>query len=662
MTDNKLLFLQSKKNCDKLKLSYKDNGTIDWATFSNDQESHKEKIVKVVNDDFKYGTLRIKQPCMIVLQESISFNPNRPTTWLTSSDTITATFADAVKIDPNRVLDWFPNPTQPNNAQYYEPDISMAYTLGFFAAITVETCDVIIDLNGYVLEQSKEHALQQRFYANIELADQPFIMNQGPSNFGNVLRSARNFWLCNGKVGRSSHHGIHGNGATYIFVDNVDFEDFEVAAISLNSSKCVYYNKVNIIKNRTDVPILGTYSAGRFIKSFVDYLQTHAYSTPQLDTAFDILKLGLDNAFNSNIFNNGAIDALFKNESGLIDGNAYGIVVNPAGVAVLNLAEGRASSKANETSNVYFDHCNVNGIHCNIREIVTIDNGYGKIQTDTAGSVFQFFNGVSKEIDGKYYYDGTMLSDVQIELAKIRTSRINVGLPVSMFGTLNIDEGIQHWKDNKSLYFMKIDNKLKLFDHPFTYAPNGNQFVYNIICNGDSMFHVNKGAIGVRIDGCNTVNLNNCSVTNISNIGESGSLLSGEYIKSHPGQGKMIGYGGSKSYGIIFSAVNDMTCDNLNIDTVISKNGTAIGVVVQNESYNCKIENLKINNVTSSIDTDFEQGNYKLPNLYPVSSGILISHDIFNISIKNIFISNVKNNINNPFNRCLDIHSTINLE
>ena len=38
----------------------------------------------------------------------------------------------------------------------------------------------VLDLNGFTIEQSQEHALNQRFYANIETAGAPFVVGQGP--------------------------------------------------------------------------------------------------------------------------------------------------------------------------------------------------------------------------------------------------------------------------------------------------------------------------------------------------------------------------------------------------------------------------------------------------------------------------------------------------
>ena len=51
----------------------------------------------------------------------------------------------------------------------------LGYTLGWFATIAVENQQgTVIDLNNKTLEQSDLHHLQQRFFANIELASAPF--------------------------------------------------------------------------------------------------------------------------------------------------------------------------------------------------------------------------------------------------------------------------------------------------------------------------------------------------------------------------------------------------------------------------------------------------------------------------------------------------------
>ena len=140
----------------------KEAPVLDWATFSEDQEGHKHSLVRLTNEDFANGTVRIKAPCVMKLSETIIFSPN--------SD-----------------RDFFPTPEQ-MTGEYDR----FSYRLGFFTAITIETTEsVVIDLNGYTLGASEMFAVQQRFHSLIELGDQPFNPNTGPTNFGVDIRVAK---------------------------------------------------------------------------------------------------------------------------------------------------------------------------------------------------------------------------------------------------------------------------------------------------------------------------------------------------------------------------------------------------------------------------------------------------------------------------------------
>ena len=54
-----------------LSRKYQMNGEVTWSKFKQDQKLYKGKVVNVSQDDFKYGTLRVQQPCMIKLSENI---------------------------------------------------------------------------------------------------------------------------------------------------------------------------------------------------------------------------------------------------------------------------------------------------------------------------------------------------------------------------------------------------------------------------------------------------------------------------------------------------------------------------------------------------------------------------------------------------------------
>jgi len=661
MNDKQYKFLVEKNYFERKKTLYEENGSISWSTFFADQEANKEKVVLLTNDDFPNGTLRIRAPCMLKLTENISFNPNRPTTWLNSSDQVTSDFSEAVKIDPDRELDWMPKASATNNSQYFEPEVAFAYSLGFFAAITVESSDVIINLNGYMLEEHVEHHTQQKFFSHIELSDQPFIPMEGPTNFGNVLRSARHCWIFGGTMGLSSHHCIHGNDCDNIIIEDIRFVNFEVAAVAINGGKNIYYNNLTVEGNNHDIPVLGTYSAGRLIKGFVKMLQDMGHDTAALNSASDVLNGELDDAFNAIVFNNGTIAPVFENTTGLMDGNPHGFIINPKGVAVKGFLEGRINNKCNETTNISMFNCSINGIHGKIIEVIAVDDGNGSVQTDTAGAVFRFFDQVSNVSGGKYYYQGTSLSDVQVEIAKIKKTLDDASASTSFLGTLNIQEGIQVWKDNAGFYFLKEGTTIKLYnnaDNPVLI--DSEEVVYNILCNGDSMFHVNKGCFGLKVDGANGMYLENFTISDINNSGDLGSLFAGYYTKSHPDQGTMVGYFGAKTFGAVFTAVNDLKIENMGITNIVSENATAEGFLVQNGSCNLDLNNINVDTVSSNAGGTFNSNLTLLPNIEPVSRGIHLGSGLFNVKVKNTSVTNIINPSGTPFDYSYDIQSIIN--
>ena len=69
-----------------------------------------------------------------------------------------------------------------------------------------------------------------------------------------------------GKLGLSSHHGIHGNENVNVEINHVELEDFEVAAISINNVDGLAFINNEVKGNRKIVPVGGMFSAARFIR------------------------------------------------------------------------------------------------------------------------------------------------------------------------------------------------------------------------------------------------------------------------------------------------------------------------------------------------------------------------------------------------------------
>ena len=593
------------------------------------KKKNKSKVVLVRQDDFKFGTLRVRQPCMIKLVENIYFNPNRPRTWINKSGNVTSSFSEAVSIDKNRELDWWPEFKLPENKQYFEKEVRNAYRLGFFSAIALENENIILNLNNYTLQQHPEHALQQRFFSVIELADQPFVPKQGPADFGNTLRSASNVAIINGKIGLSSHHGIHGNGINNIMVKNVDFIDNEVCGIALNGCTDVYLVNVNIVKNRHDIPVMGTYSAGRFLKLFINGLKDAiSVKSNNYSKYLQLLNDDLDKTFNAVILKNGTVPSIYDNKSGLIDGNYYGIIINPLGVAVNAPLENRRNAKANETCNIYFKTVSINNIKTNINEILAIRNKENKIMTAPSGALFQFLS-AAKNVNGKYYYEGNSLSNMQIELVQLLKDNANIK---KFLGNFNFDEGLLIWRDKKQSYFTHEYDKFVGND-----VLEGHN--YDILGNGDSMFHVNKGTFGIKIDGLNTSVIDNLTISNIEAIGLEGSNLAGHYQKSHPKQAHLNGYHGHLVYGLSLNASNDIEVENVNINGLSSKFGSSHGLSITGESIKTKITNSIVENV-SSCQEAYDSAKQFWPNMPTNARGLFVGNNC-DVSTKNITLRNI---------------------
>lgn len=180
----------------------------------SNKNKNNNNVVGLTQADFEEGTYRITEPGVYRLKEDIEFGPQAAN-------------------------DYWP----PRNLWYKFPP--SAYHLGFFAAITIETDDVTIDLNGHELKQSKEFYLLQRFYNNIELNNRIFVSNEGVSSLNyqktdkpvpneppvGKFITPMNVVIKNGSLGRASHAGIHGNSVEGLTVMDVNVHDFEVAGI-----------------------------------------------------------------------------------------------------------------------------------------------------------------------------------------------------------------------------------------------------------------------------------------------------------------------------------------------------------------------------------------------------------------------------------------------
>ena len=431
--------------------------------------------------DFNNGTVRITKPGKYVLLENITFNPNEDN-------------------------DFSPTPEQISSGLY--PELMKGpYHLGFFAAITIETNNVILDLNGKTLKQSENHAFQQRFYSNIELANSPFIPKQGPGDFNGStgFKSADNIFILNGTLERSSHHGIHANSAKNVFLYKLDIKNFEVAGIALNGSTNSIVSDIEIHDNTQHIHVLSTYSQARFIRRHINAINdASSINILGNDISARTIKTQIDDELEKTFsaFKNGEElpDNIFKNpepEKGY-DGNVYGMVLHVNGVVINDFIQER-TSKMTGNINIYLNNINISNLSSNPIELLgvsdisgtcSVNEAYGKnVQSGPVGGIIQFENIVSDKtnIDGTYV--SNILSNAQFIVSKFSKKP-------------KVTKCILDWASQGT------NLKEKAIVEQGYYYVSGR----------DSMGHTMKGSIGLFISGGINIKGYNINVSNVKNI------------------------------------------------------------------------------------------------------------------------------------------------
>lgn len=370
-------------------------------------------------------------------------------------------------------------------------------------------------LNGFTIEQSQQHALLQRFFSVIELNDSPFLRDTGPADFvadDEVFLEASNVLIQGpGKIGRSSHHGIHGNSNRNIQIRNVIFEDFEVAAVSLNNVDNLVIERCVVTRNRHNVPVVGLFSAARFIRSpygeklvELDYSMRLRGTNTTARSVYDRLTDSI-NAVYKDVMENGQINQtehpeeydLFHNPFQVIDGPCYAFLIHGHGPAVGGFGLGLDKHDSLTSSNIIIRNNDIRNIKCWTNEVpAAVEKGI--IMNDARGAVFQFIRSmdntpISRNKNGTYR--GNVVADMQIMVAKAIQDGVLKNSPLLQTTVNSIDKAMIEWAQSSAL----------------KYTPK-----YR--CNGDSMHHFNKGIVVIRVEDTVGFEITNNRISNVRNF------------------------------------------------------------------------------------------------------------------------------------------------
>lgn len=327
-------------------------------------------IMYLHQDDFTEGTLRIQQSGEYILTQDIVVNFNGPSEDTQKLDDFSP---NAYDIDD---LHWYPRRDQ-DEAYPGLYTFHSKFTLGFFAAISIECDNVVINLNGYSLSMEYTFYFQQRFFSLIELGNQPFISGQGPANWGADEIHASNVVIKDGTLGLSSHHSIHGNRNQQIVVQNVRMTQFDVAGFGCNACNNVVVEGCVIGPQNTNIPVLGRYTHARTflprIKNLVDkhgdeYMTFSGREPVLVSDLADRMVNEMDMIYNHFVHGTEydeddeqwiSAKNLFYNPTGWMDGgSSYGLVFSGDGAAVIGIG-----CRTDGTANITVRDVEIYGIY-----------------------------------------------------------------------------------------------------------------------------------------------------------------------------------------------------------------------------------------------------------------------------------------------------------
>ena len=514
-------------------------------------------VIALRQHHFNEGTVRITHPGIYVLQEDIVFNPNPDNDFMPKRE----------HIESGR----------------YPIGRGGAYHLGFFAAITIESDDVILNLNGHSIVQSPEHYLDQRFFAIIELASAPFIVSQGPHVFSSqaTFKNCNNVYIVNGKLGRSSHYSIHGNGVTNLILYNLEMTDFQVAGLHLNGVKTALICDLNIHESNsvdtTQVDVVSEYSQARFIRRCLqqiadahpdETLDIYYHSTDKVvtKTAVEInnellesiaqtqeaVKMGTQN-----------IPEIYKNISNrkLSDTNMYGILLNVKGVAIGKKIDKRPTAPDTHNEDILLANIKIKNIISEPQETIGVKDKMETDDTATENSNYKIRGPVAD------------IFDVQ---------RSTLPMPDRPRFGPQAYQRFGAYKQNPLTNAQALAGKVHMFDKKCVGTPYITNRILNFIkdpqgnlsrlvrdsrgtdfCYGlDSMAHVMKGNVGLFIQGGKDIKGFNIDIDGVHVINESASTDIGN--DAHDGK---------KAFGYLEVVGENVEMTNMSVNNVMSQYG-----------------------------------------------------------------------------------------
>eukprot|EP01084_Bolivina_argentea_P008603 16099_1 len=555
-------------------------------------------IVHLSQSDFEHGTLRIVHPGTYFITQDITFDFNAP------DDASNVLSDDA----------WWPN-IEDGDLYPGAGKSRDAFFLGFFAGITIETEDVILDLNGHVLKMSEKFYFSQPFFSIIELASQPFLPQEGPGFFGSDPVFASNVVIKNGILGLTSHHGVHGNYNRDITISNVVIRDFQTHGIQFNGYNNVILEDLDIGPSTSIAYLNGNYgqlrellptlrklsrqhrtATIRFNDRDVDYTMSDLLNIlePLMRSAFDF---AYHKATNNEIEVEALVHDLFINPSGLSYGAVtYGIFLNHPSAGIFGWHVNDAASTSARLHNIA-----IHDIHRQGEEVIGLAHR-GRVYCNAFNGPLPLVQMLGGMDQLQLFADGLWgTGEGGIVAPYVGDIVTDIHFAMYEFGGDDFDNwpGIPYYGDRQELLsWAKGENK------GYVSTDNDELIVY---CNNDAMFHPSKGLLGIKVSVSDNVIFDGIRIHNLIDSTEFGHDVCGKMDLYHFSQQApyQIGFSMNMVHGIAVD-FSDVTLENdVMIDGIYSRTGLAFGISTWFDTQiNHKSSMIDIANVFAGYDDE----------------------------------------------------------
>jgi len=553
----------------------------------------REKITYLYQSNFEHGTYRIRESGIYIVMENIVFDFNAGDIWN----------------DPLSTDSWWPRADQqqiyPGAGAYRD-----AYFLGFWAGITIETDNVILDLGGHSLAMSDAFYYQQRWFTTIALQSQYFLPGQGPGFFGATPSFASHVIIRNGILGQSSHHNIHGHYNHDVIVENIHCRDFETHGIQFNGFDGITLRNIEIGPSSTKVFLRGSFGHARNLlprlqqianameeddeyfhltpedkkikfdgrKKAMSMQDIHDEMKLQLESVFRFVMTGeepefvdgSDDDFDGRMTNKKWLKILetFYNPSGLPHGaGMYGIFLNTVGASVLtyNLQTSTYSNNAK------LENINIHHLQHSMIEFI-------RMGVPNSGSIY--LNALHGCLDARDLLSNIEDIDTDDYVPRYKGNVITDATIAMEYFSNNWDilQASLIWHDR--LFPWAFGEDLTALND------------FNIGCNGDAQVHAAKGLTGIRVDGVNGLSMKDITIKDVTEVTPPGTDLCGRYSSferdcvgkcgGHIRQKEpmQVGFSGHNLQGICLNAAKNVKMGTTNIHNLQSLYGLTYGISI----------------------------------------------------------------------------------